>query len=138
MIPTDPIKVEGLQRLNRSLRNISKDAPKQLRLVGNEAAEVVVSDARPEVPSRSGRAARTVKAASTRTAAQVKAGGARAPYYPWLDFGGRVGVNRSVRRQFIKGGRYIFPAYSDNRDQIAVKLEQGMTDLIRDSGLEPS
>lgn len=138
MIPTDPIKIEGLTRLNRSLRAISKDAPKQLRLVGNEAANLVVSDAKPDVPTMSGRAQRSVKAASTRTAAQVKAGGARAPWYPWLDFGGRVGINRSVRRQFIKRGRYIFPAYVDNRDQIGEKLEQGLTDLIRDSGLEPS
>ncbi len=138
MIPTDPIKIQGLARLNRSLRAISKDAPKQLRLVGNEAANLVVDDAKPDVPTLTGRAAKTVKAASTRTAAQVKAGGARAAYYPWLDFGGRVGVNRSVKRQFIKGGRYIFPAYSDNRERIGEKLEQGMTDLIKDSGLEPS
>lgn len=138
MIPTDPIKIEGLTRLNRSLRSLSKDAPKQLRLVGNEAAELVVDDAKPEVPTESGRAQRTVKAASTRTAAQVKAGGARAPYYPWLDFGGRVGANRNVRRTFIKKGRYIYPAYSDNREQIGEKLQKGLTDLIRDSGLEPS
>lgn len=138
MVPTDPIKVEGLSRLNKSLRSLGKDAPKRLRLVGNEAAEIVVDDARPDVPTLTGRAARTVKAASTRTAAQVKAGGARAAYYPWLDFGGRVGVGRSVRRQFIKGGRYIFPAYTENKDVIGEKLEQGLTDLIRDSGLEPS
>lgn len=138
MIPTDPIKIEGLVKLNRSLRALSKDAPKKLRLVGNEAAEIVVDDARPEVPSLSGKASRTVKAASTRTAAQVKAGGAKAPYYPWLDFGGQVGVNRSVKRQFIKGGRYIYPAYSDNREIIGERLETGLTDLIRDSGLEPN
>lgn len=138
MVPTDPIKVEGLSRLNKSLRSISRDAPKKLRLVGNEAAGIVVDDAKPDVPVLTGWAARTVKAASTRTAAQVKAGGARAAYYPWLDFGGRVGVNRSVRRQFIKGGRYIFPAYTDNRDIIGEKLEQGLTELIRDSGLEPN
>lgn len=138
MIPTDPIKIDGLAKLNRSLRKLSKDAPKQLRLVGNEAAEIIVDDAKPDVPTLSGRAAKTVKAASTRTAAQVKAGGVRAAYYPWLDFGGRVGVNRSVRRTFIKGGRYIFPAYSDNKDVIGERLEQGMTELIRDSGLDPS
>jgi hypothetical protein len=138
MIPTDPIKIEGLTRLNRSLRSISKDAPKQLRLVGNEAANLVVDDARPDVPTLTGRAAKTVKAASTRTAAQVKAGGVRAAYYPWLDFGGRVGKNRSVRRTFIKGGRYIFPAYSDNRELIGERLERGMTELIRDAGLDPS
>lgn len=138
MIPVDPIKVEGLTRLNRSLKSISKDAPKQLRLVGNEAADLVVKDAKPDVPTDTGTAQRTVRAASTRTAAQVKAGGKRAPWYPWLDFGGRVGIRRSVRRQFIKGGRYIYPAYSDNRDQIADKLADGLTELIRDSGLEPS
>lgn len=138
MIPTDAIKIQGLTKLNRSLRDLSKDAPKQLRIVGNEAAEVVVDDARPDVPSDSGRAARTVRVASTRTAAQVKGGGARAPYYPWLDFGGKVGVNRSISREFIKRGRYIYPSYVDNKDVIADRLETGLTDLIRDSGLEPS
>ena len=49
-----------------------------------------------------------------------------------------MGVNRSVKRQFIKGGRYIFPAYSDNKELIGSKLEQGLTDLIQDSGLDPS
>lgn len=138
MIPSDPIKIEGLAKLNRSLRNISKDAPKQLRLVANHAAEVVVDDAKPEVPTDTGTAQRSVRTASTRTASQVKAGGVRAVWYPWLDFGGRVGKNRSVKRTFIKGGRYIYPAYTDNRELIGERLERGLTELIKDSGLEPS
>lgn len=138
MIPADPIKIEGLAKLNRSLRKISKDAPKELRLVGNYAADVVVDDAKPEVPTLTGRAQGTVKAASTRTAAQVKAGGAKAPYYPWLDFGGRVGPNRKTYRQFIKRGRMIYPAYVDNKELIGERLEVGLANVIRDSGLEPS
>ncbi|WP_307962251.1 hypothetical protein [Salinispora arenicola] len=54
----------------------------------NDAAQVVVDWARPRVSRRSGRAARSLRVASTGKAVRVRAGGARVPYYPWLDFGG--------------------------------------------------
>lgn len=135
MLPLDAIRVSGLAELNKSLRKMSKDAPKQLRLVGNDAAEIVVDATKPDVPKDTGHAARTVRAASTRTAAQVRAGGPRAPYYPWLDFGGRVGPNRKTYRKFIKAGRYIHPNYVDNRDQVRERLEDGLVRVITASGL---
>lgn len=36
--------------------------------------------------------------------------GSGIPYYNFADFGGRVGIRKSVKRQFIKGGRWLFPA----------------------------
>src|SRR5689334_15341087 len=83
----EPIKITGLAEFNRALRRMSTDLPKALRQAQNEAAGIVVDWARPRVPVRSGRAARSVRASSTRTAARVTGGGARVPYYPWLDFG---------------------------------------------------
>lgn len=107
----DAIKVDGLAEFARSLKKLDSDLPKALRVALNEAAQVVVDYAVPRIPKRSGRAARTVKARSTRTAVRVVAGGNRAPYYPWLDFGGRVGRRRSVQRPFMKDGRYIYAGY---------------------------
>lgn len=136
MLTMDAIRIDGLAELNRALRKLDKEAPKQLRLVGNQAAEIVVEDTKPDVPQESGKAARTVRAASTRTASQVKAGGARAPYYPWLDFGGRVGPNRKTYRKFIKPGRYIYPNYVDNRDRVHERLQDGLVKVVKASGLE--
>lgn len=107
----DPIKVEGLREFVRNLQKLDSDLPKALRVAFNQAADVVVQDARPGVPRKTGKAAASIKARSTRTAVRVVAGGNRAPYYPWLDFGGRVGKKRSVKRPFLKDGRFIYESY---------------------------
>jgi hypothetical protein len=96
----EPIKIEGLAEFQRNLRKLDSDLPKMLRIAFNDATGLVIDYARPRVARRSGRAAGTVKAKSTRTAARVSAGGRRAPYYPWLDFGGKGPGNRPAARPF--------------------------------------
>lgn len=116
-----PIKIEGLREFNRGLRSMDKDLPKGLRLAGNEAANIVVAAAKPRVPTgpgRGGHAKSSIKAASTRTAARVSEGGKKFPYMPWLDFGGSVGPNNSVKRPFLKQGRYVWKAFDDERAQV--------------------
>jgi hypothetical protein len=135
---TDAIKVEGLREFNRSLKALDSALPKALRIALNDAADVIVSDARPRVPRRSGRAAGTVRAQSTRTRARVKGGGNRAPYYPWLDFGGSVGRKRSVRRPFLSDGRYIYNAYFRRRGQFVEALEDALVDVAEQAGFEVS
>lgn len=107
----EAIKVKGLAEFQRNLKKLDSELPKALRLALNDSADVIIGYARPRVPKRSGRAARSIKARSTRTAVRVTGGGRRAPYYPWLDFGGRVGRGRSITRPFKKEGRYIYDGY---------------------------
>jgi hypothetical protein len=107
----DPIKIDGLAEFTRNLKKLDSELPKAVRVALNQAANLVVGAAKPSVPARSGRAARTIRAASTRTAVRITAGGPRAPYYPWLDFGGRVGRKKSIKRPFLKDGRYLYAAY---------------------------
>jgi hypothetical protein len=134
----DAVRVEGLAEFRRGLKGISKEAPKGLRLALNEAADLVVSTALPKIPRRTGRAAASLKAASTQTASRVRAGSGRAPYYPWLDFGGRTGKNKSVARPFYKDGRYIYKAYFDLKSsgQFQAALEKAIVDVARRAGLE--
>jgi hypothetical protein len=132
----DPIQVTGLREFSRNLKKLDSDLPKALRIALNQAADIVVSDARPKVPRKSGRAAASIKARSTRTASRVVGGSNRAPYYPWLDFGGRVGRNKSVRRAFLKEGRYIYKSYFDNSDEFAKVLEEALLDVARQAGVE--
>lgn len=132
----DPIKVKGLIEFQRALKEMEDDAQKQLRVVFNSVAESVAGGARRRVPSRRGKARGSVKVASSQREAVVKAGGARVPWYPWLDFGGRVGINKSVSRPFVTGGRYLYPAYDANRASIGPALEKALEQLVRDSGLE--
>jgi hypothetical protein len=135
-MPEEPIHVEGLREFSQGLKRLDDDMPKVLRLGLNGVAGVVVDDARPRVASQSGRARRSVRAKSTRTAVRVAGGGKRVPYYGWLDYGGKVGRSRSVVRPFKKQGRYIYPAYYAHRDRFPVLLEDALVDVARQAGLE--
>lgn len=137
-VATDPIKVEGLAEFSRALRRLDKGAPKQLRLIGNDAANIVANKARPRVARLSGKAQRSIKASSTRTLSRVKGGGPRQSYYPWLEFGGRVGRKHATRRRFIKSGRYIYPAYASKRTYVQQQLTLGMVRLAEEQGWKVS
>jgi hypothetical protein len=132
----EPIHVEGLREFSLSLKRLDSDMPKVLRVGLNSVADLVVSDATPRIPSRSGKARRSVRAKSTRTAARIAAGGARVPYYGWLDFGGRVGRGRSQVRPYMKQGRYIYRSYFANRERFAQMLEDTLVDVARQAGME--
>ncbi|WP_020385881.1 HK97 gp10 family phage protein [Kribbella catacumbae] len=133
---TDAIKIDGLAEFTRNLKKLDSDLPKALRMAFNAAAEVVVTDARQGIPTKSGKAKASVNARSTASASRVVGGSKRVPYYPWLDFGGRVGKGRSVSRPFIKHGRYIYNAYFDNQARYAELVEQALLDVARQAGIE--
>lgn len=130
------ISVDGLTELNRNLRSISKEAPKGLRIALNGVADLLVDKTRREIPRRTGKAQSSLKAQSTRTSARVSVGGPKAPYYPWLDFGGRTGINRSVVRPFYKEGRYLYPTLRRIRPDVEKALGQALVAVARDAGLE--
>ncbi|WKU03847.1 HK97 gp10 family phage protein [Micromonospora sp. HUAS LYJ1] len=130
------IAVGGLKEFSKGLRKLDSDLPKALRIAMNAAAGLVIDYAVPRIPRRSGRAASTLKAKSTRTAARIAMGGKRAPYMPWLDFGGKVGPNRSVSRPFLKDGRFVYKGLAERREQITDVMERGIRDVARQAGLE--
>lgn len=138
----DPIRVTGVRELQAALRAIDGEAQKQLRVVFNTAAQVVVKTALPNIPSVSGAARRSLKVSSSQREARVQGGSAKVPYFGWLDYGGRVGHGRTgkntgaTQRPFEKGGRYVYPAYHARKYEITALLEKGMADLITATGLD--
>ena len=133
---TDAIAIAGLAEFTRNLKKLDTDLPKALRVAFNGCANIVVDDAKPKVPSKSGKAKASIKARSTASASRIVGGSNKVPYYPWLDFGGKVGKGRSIGRPFIKHGRYIYNAYFDNRPRYVELLEQSLLDVIRQAGIE--
>lgn len=132
----EAIAIDGLSQFVRNLKALDRETPKALRVAFNAAVDVVVQDARSGIPTKSGRAKGSVKAKSTQTASRITGGGDRAPYYPWLDFGGRVGRNRSIKRPFLKEGRYIYRAYFANRAKYVELLEDALVDAAHRVGIE--
>lgn len=132
----DPIQVEGLVNFQRALKNMEDGLQKELRVMFNDASELVTDVARRKVPTRTGKAKASLKSASGQREAAVKGGGRRVSYYPWLEFGGRVGRAKGTARPFIKGGRYIYPAWTRERTNVLDAVTEGIVDLARRAGLE--
>lgn len=147
----DALRVDGLRQLQAKLKSLDGQSQKQLRLVLNDAAEIVIRVARPNIPRRTGAAAASIKARSTQRTAVVQAGSARVPYFGWLDFGGTVGHGHrsardrkgvararhagAIRRPFMKDGRYIYPAYYAAKPEIQAQLIKSLRDLCVSAGL---
>lgn len=122
-----PIKIDGVRDLQAALRAMDGETQKQLRVVFNEAADLVADTARPRVPRATGRAAASVRAKSGQREAIVVGGSAKVPYYVFLE----GGTNRPYRR----AGKYLPNAYDANRARIEHVLADGLTDLVTRSGL---
>jgi hypothetical protein len=132
----EPIKVEGLTQFNRALKKLDSELPKAVRLANNEAAAVVVKYTLRWSLRAQGKARRTVKAISTRTEGRARGGSKGAPYYPWLEFGGRVGRKHATARPYVKEGRYLYPSYLSHRAEVFQVLVKALTKVARESGLE--
>lgn len=130
------IEVGGLAQLNKGLRAIDKDAPKELRLGLNDAANLLVDRAKPKVPVVTGAARRSMVARSTRTSARVAVGGKKAPYYPWVSFGGEGQIKgRPPKREFIREGRDIYPTLREIRPLIEQRLQDRLSAVVRKAGM---
>jgi hypothetical protein len=139
-VPTadDAVRIEGLREFRANLRQMDRGLARQTRVGLNEAAKIIVRAAKPRVPrgpAAGGHAAASIKASSTATSARVSAGGNRYPYYPWLDYGGNVGPADSVHRTYRREGRYIYPAFVDNRAEVEQELATQIARLAQRAGI---
>ncbi len=133
----DKIKIAGIREFQRALKQMDANLPKQIRLILNESTEMVIDYAQGRMPRVSGRAAGSIKGRSSQREARVALGGTRAPYAPWLDFGGQGRVpGRPPARPFHKGGRYLYRGLDVHRDEITDRMTRGLHDLARGAGLQ--
>lgn len=131
-----PIAVEGMRDLQRALRELDGESQKEIRVALNAVAETVAQGAARRVPKRTGKARASLRAQSSQRETRIAAGGRKAPYYGWLDFGGRIGRDKATVRPFVRQGRYIWPTIAANRDNLAQAVEKALVDLARSKGLE--
>ncbi len=135
MAAVDPIKIEGLVDFQKAIRGAEDGLQKELRVVFNQAADIVVGSGRPFVPRRTGALAATLRASSGQRNATVSLGKAKTPYAGWIEFGGRVGPNQSVRRPFVPGGRSMYPAVKREEATIREVMADGLNRLADKAGL---
>lgn len=101
------IEVQGAKELRSILRQIGdKDLKTALREANKIVSQLVVAEALPNVPVRTGRLRQSVKALATLTTAYGKAGSAAVAYAPAVHWGtgprvGRKGPHNIARRPFL-------------------------------------
>jgi hypothetical protein len=130
------VEVRGIGKFNSGLRRIDRTLPGEMKKEFLELSDYVAGRIRSKVPRRTGRAAASVKPKATTRSAGIAFGGNAAPYYPWLDFGGRVGRNKSIVRPFIKEGRYVYPTLRQERDNIAEAADTAIERVAERAGFK--
>lgn len=111
--------------LTRALRGL----PRAVRQAEAGSARIVARRAQarvPHGPAVGGHAASSIRSIGP----EVRGGGPRYPYYPWLEFGGRVGPQGSVRRRWVQGGRYIYPSMVDSTRAIESEMLDQLNDVF--------
>jgi hypothetical protein len=133
------IQIEGLAKLRRGLKEIDPQLQKDLRTALLPTANRVADTARGNVPSRTGRAASSIRGGISGNNAYVQGGRSTVPYFGWLDFGARTpktGNPRTVGPWAGTGpgparGRFIYPAIDSQHDAIERAAAQAIDDIIQ-------
>jgi len=130
------VEVRGIRELSRAFKRVDAELPKEMKAAFLRIAGTVADVARGKVPVISGKAASSIKPRASARGASIVFGGTVAEYYPWLDFGGRVGRNKSIVREVIPGGRYVYPAIASQKDETAAAVEKAVDQVARHAGFE--
>lgn len=140
---TPGVRVRGLREVVAALREADAEVPKRLREHLLPIARLIVAGTATKVPRGTGSAAGSLSARAGQRGASVAFGGASAPYFPWLDYGGSVGKGHrpgvpwsgSVTRPWMPGGRYVYPTIAEHRDEIAQAALDAVSRAATDAGL---
>ena len=138
------VEIPGLADLRSDLKGLPKDVKRAAEKEFEEVAEIVASAAARRVPSRTGNAINTIRAKGTIGGGSIVAGGPDAPYYQWLDFGGRdPQTGNSIEEGPWRGsgagptgGRFIYPAIKENARDILRAAEQAVDRAARKAGFK--
>jgi hypothetical protein len=121
------IKIVGLNKTIKELRSLEKIDP-ELKRIGLEAANIVVSRARPLTPVRTGKLRNSIKASPVLRGAVVKSGNNGK-----LAYAAPIHWGWPARK--IKGMPFITAALRYTKPQVLDTYEKGLQKLINRRGL---
>jgi hypothetical protein len=110
---TPVVAMVGLRALNRDLNRLADDRGPlnaAFRQAGRAAIEPIANAARAAVPSDSGTLSGTIRTNASRSGATVRMGTSKVRYAGWVEFGGNRHRPHDSSRDFIRDGRFLFPA----------------------------
>ena len=112
--PSDSVKIEGLSKLQRDLRKLSTDAldlnKEEFLETNKRVAEIIIGESKKYVPVLTGALAQSVRNASTKKSAKVRAGNVGVPYAGPIHFGW---PSRGIRPN-----PFFYDAIDSRRDEV--------------------
>ena len=122
------IEVVGLKDLQKQIRKTGdEDLKKAMKATNVVVANLVIPDAKKNVPSKSGALARSIRATNTVNYAAIRAGSAKAvPYAGPIEWGWPargIKERKFIRKSISKNYRRIVKKYEDAIDEIGKKLK---------------
>lgn len=125
------LEVHGLAELKRDLKRLGhEDVPKRFKAANKSAADVVAQAAAAKAPSRTGKLRASIRALGQAKQGLVKMGKASLPYAGWIEFGGNIKYG-TIKRTFIKQGRYLFPTLQAKQEQVLGIYELELEKALR-------
>lgn len=137
-MPDLRIDQSALGGLMKALKTVDPLLQKELKGELAKAAGIVANAAKGKVPSKSGRAAGSIRSGGTAKGAYVAGGKASVPYYGWLDFGTRspisgrplkVGPWAGSGKGPLKG-RFLYPAIAEKRPEVELAVRAAISKSI--------
>lgn len=140
---SDTARIGGLRDFNRAIKQASTDTARDLKreLIG-EVAEPVAERIRGNVPTRTGRWRRSIRAGATQKGAHITWGRKTVPYAGWMEFGGGIPNKRNrtgaprIRRPREADGRYVFPEVGQARAEAEQTAQQVLHRAFQRAQLE--
>ena len=121
-MPGVTVRLDGLRQLQRQLKKIETDLPKQMKAVAKSAANIVADEARAMSPYKTGRLSGTVKTGATAKGAYMKVGG-KLPYSKVIMFG--------WPRHNITGNPFPYRALDAKRQEVINSFSRGIGELLK-------
>jgi hypothetical protein len=136
------VNVEGLAKLNKAFKQVDVELPKKLKVKFRAISENMAAEVRGKIPHQSGNAAASVKARATTRGAQLVYAGTKAPYLPWLNFGGTTGRGHqkggggAIKRDIVKPDRYVYSTVIARMPSTAEAAIRAIDEVARDADFE--
>lgn len=132
-MPATGVRVEGAAELRRDLRKLRVEGlGRQLAPINKSAADVVVAAALPNVPVRSGRLKRSVRALGSQRAGRARAGSASVDYAAAIHWGrkrGNVWGNKPGNNPIV-GRPFLWDAAQRQQQAVVAKYQSSINALI--------
>ena len=119
------VKIEGLAKVRRQLKNLSSDVDyraQEFLPVNKTIADAVAGDSKNYVPILTGTLSGTIRALASKTSARVRAGSKAVPYAGPIHFGWPA--------RFIRPQPFIYDAIDKRRGEIKDRYDKLVKDLI--------